>query len=193
MIGKLRRDSSCLTDESTLGSSTIEPEETFDSISSQSSPAFERLYHCAESKRVAGKELRMKIERKIAAKHEVTEFPQKIPLQNAQDYYHRAKEQAIKLDKKLEAMAVASHRPYKARYNFMDAIERDDQEAPRSGSECTRDSLDIVEKKIPLSHAGDFYYKSVKRAIEKDERLASIALEKDTSFKATYNFRDGDR
>ena len=174
-------------------SSTTEPEETFDSISSQPSPAFERLYHGAESKRLAGKELRMKIERKIAAKHEVPEFSQKIPLQNAQDYYHRAKEQAMKLDKRLEAMAVASHWPYKAKYNFTDVNERVDQEAPRSGSECSRDSRDVVEKKIPLSHAGDFYYKSVKRAIEKDERLASIALEKHTSFKATYNFRNENR
>lgn len=45
-----------------------------------------------------------------------------------------------------------------------------------------------INTKVPLSQAEEFYQKAVRRAIEKDEKLAAVALERDRTYKAQFNF-----
>ena len=45
-----------------------------------------------------------------------------------------------------------------------------------------------IHTKIPLSQAEEFYKKSVRRAIEKDEKLAAVALERDRTYEAQFQF-----
>uniref|UniRef100_A0A7S3PXP8 Uncharacterized protein n=1 Tax=Chaetoceros debilis TaxID=122233 RepID=A0A7S3PXP8_9STRA len=47
-----------------------------------------------------------------------------------------------------------------------------------------------INTKIPLSQAEDFYQKSIRRAIEKDEKLAAVALERDRTYKAQFHFNE---
>ncbi len=108
----------------------------------------------------------------------------------ATKFYHRAVKYAMEKDDRLAAMAFERDRSYKAQFNF-------NQNHARSGlkqsspSENSGNSTVSTGKKMPVDKTDEFYYKAIKRAIKKEERLAAIALESDRSYHALYNFNSG--
>ncbi len=111
----------------------------------------------------------------------------KISLSQATEFYHRAVEYAKKKDARLAAMAFERDRSYKAQFNFKGGLKQD---CPRRLSTVLEksDNAEISERKISVSRADEFYYKAIMRAVEKEERLAVAALERDRSYHAQFNF-----
>ncbi len=116
----------------------------------------------------------------------------KISLSQATEFYHRAVKYAKEKDDRLAAMAFERDRSYKTRFNFKKDLTGGEHEQDNVRRLSTvldeSDNSDTSERKISVDQADEFYYKAIMRAVEKEERLAAEALERDRSYHAQFNF-----
>ncbi len=160
--------------------------------STPSRPIFERLYSASERKIAAGKERRSKIEKSLAIKNQPHEFSdKKIPLSQATEFYNKSVKHAIEKEGKLAASALERDRSFKAQFNFTEDLQqkvgamRIEEVVSR-----LRQSSNPNDSKIPVAQAEEFYYRAVRYAKERDDKLAAKAFERDRSYEAQFNFNE---
>jgi len=82
-------------------------------------PAYNRLYGASKIKQVEGKRRRQQIEKTIAAKHAMPDWSDwTIPLDQAEDYYHKSISHALSHERKMVLAAYKMGLKYEPKYSY---------------------------------------------------------------------------